>query len=305
MPVDGLATVLDLGVDWISCSARGGDNALELFTQAYNLVRDEQYWGNEKRPWSSHGYQGEICGHVAYGLRDDEVVVRVGGIAANENFRPLVQSADNVSRIDCQATLKVDGEVEKTIRRHHEQLRKAPNTRGKKPVIRLWQDDGRATGIYVGKWSSDKLGCIYDKGLESGLDCYRGCVRFEARFKRHLASDVATRLVPHVEYQVVAGEVALRYFEQNSAKPAVSSGHLRSSLDHRRDTTRPFVIPSSRRSSSDINRRLAWLNQGVSKTVAKLAGMGLEEHAKNALGLGGPCWQDWHSTLESNLAELR
>lgn len=298
-------SILDAGIDWITCTARGGERAHELGRRGYNLVEQERYWGNDKKPWSASGFEGYQSGHVQFGLRDSEVVVRAGGVTANENFSTLMEVADNVSRLDLQATVRISGSPADLIKRHFNQFRNAPRSRGGKPSISLLSTHGGPSTLYLGKRISDKFGRIYDKHAESGLDHYKQGVRYEVELKRNEALQTAIQIAALRRPDVAAGCIALEYFSSRGARTAMSSRDFASLSDHPQVQ---LCRPENRRAGknpSDAYRRLAWLNRNVRSTLHKLKAVGLEDYALSALGVGELRWQDWQESYSLNPSNTR
>jgi len=88
----------------------------------------------------------------------------------------------------------------------------------KRAVSLFRSDDGSAT-LYLGKRSSDKFCRIYEKGIESKLDHYEECVRYEVEFKNKCAVEAATFLRDAKNEYEAAKSVVMGYLADCRISP--------------------------------------------------------------------------------------
>lgn len=272
------------GVDWVTLSGMGGDTTEELAWRSDRLLQEEFRQGNNKRPWGMSGFNGFKCGHVQYGWRGKEVMVRLGGDVAAEHWRDLYRVSDNCSRIDCQVTVNNGEDPGVIIRRAYQRARAWARGQPKGGGVSILETTNGPSTIYFNRRVSDRFGRIYDKGAQSKLEAYQGAVRWEVEFKNRSAKIVSTTLAASDRDEAQCVEVVDGFMSKRrsswhprklsqsktSAVPTLSSEHM----------TRPMF-----KSLSDADRQLTWLRHNVSRTVQDLLERGLGEETLSALGL--------------------
>lgn len=272
------------GVDWITLSGMGGSTTEELAWRSDRLLQEEFRQGNTKRPWGMAGFNGWKCGHVQYGFRGDEVIVRLGGEVAAEHWRQLHGVSDNCSRIDLQVTVNTGEDPSMVIRRAYQRARLWARGQPKAGGVSILETTNGPSTIYFNRRVSDRFGRIYDKGAQSKIEAFRGAVRWEVEFKNRAARFISTTLSGVSEDGPLCVDQVDGFMSKRRASWTNGVRRQPQYLDvptlQSADT-----IGSCFGSVSDSSRQLAWLRSNVSRTVQQLLDRGLGEEALTALGL--------------------
>lgn len=264
LPINPLVCI---GVDWLTCSFRPGYSQEWLEVTSERLLSAERARGNFVRRWSNMGYEGFKCGQVQIGTRPDGALFRVSGHAAGREWRYLVRSCDNVSRLDLQFTTRDGMEPWKRIAKHFAEARRWKKKRGHGPSLTFIRNDVDGYTCYFGKRVSDRYGRIYDKGRESKLPEFDGCVRYELELKAVAACRMAKFLTCCSDVdQVTASQVGL-YFRERGV-------HLPASVATRLEMTSSPMLPELPEAVADISKKLLWLETQVQPTVERLISAG-------------------------------
>lgn len=202
------------GVDWITVTAKGGEQAENLFDVGRRLTHEAVTRGNQKHAWSFSGFHGDRVNGVQFGNRDEEVIVRLSSEMAHDYWREVYTHADNVTRLDLQATLKSERPVGVTIRRNFEQAKRLQHGRRRPTTLSVLSTNNGPSTVYFGKRVSDRFGRIYDKGAESKRPEMDQCVRYEVELKGKVASSTTALVSNQVRPDLFAARFALEYFEQ-------------------------------------------------------------------------------------------
>lgn len=265
--------LVDIGVDWITCTFADESTGKAA---AYHVTRllDQQAWaGNTRKPWASSGYRGFSCGHVQTGERDDGLIVRLGSSVAQEHWRQFAELASNVSRVDVQATVRVGPETQPTLQKTFNRAKRVVRTKGNAPAVSFFHStDGSAT-VYLGKRTSEMFGRIYDKGAESKLDHYSGCLRAEVEMKANRALQAIDGLMSCTNEAFFCWRLIVEYYSSRLVPvPFVEA----TSSDQRlaeSSGTGPILLPLSR-AASDCQKALAWARVSCARSFQRLVASG-------------------------------
>jgi len=263
--------LVGIGVDYLTATATESNGHEPLHSYASQLFRVQCDKGNNPKPWGMAGFKGWRCGSVEIGKRNDETIVRLSSDSAYLSWRPVVQHASNVSRIDLQCTvLPVDGPTKRINQNRRQALRDASRSNDRK-VVRWIQDNRDGYTLYLGQRTSIVFGRVYDKFVQSGLDHYKGCVRYEVQFQNKLALNVACGLSKdHSTIPRIAGYCS-QFFRGRGIELKLPHQELGNYSCSRR--------------RSDVDRNLAWLTNAVRPTVLRLIALGRGEEVLRAIGL--------------------
>lgn len=217
----GDCVIVDQGIDWFTTTATDRKTAKLLLIRGDTLIMKEQRLGFFVKPWRMAGYQGNRCGRVECGYREDGAMVRLSsGLAALE-WWDLWQITGRCSRIDLQATIRhVDGPVI-PLRKMKRAVTRFYGKRKDGPAITEWSSSDDGYTVYLGKRSSDLYFRGYNKHAQTGLNEYEGCLRLEVEFKKRVAASIINSLV---SYETVATGVCgiLSFFlEERGALPLI------------------------------------------------------------------------------------
>jgi hypothetical protein len=263
--------LVGVGVDWLTATAVETGGYQPMHSAATAIFRTQADEGNEPKPWGMAGFKGWRCGSVEIGRRNDETLVRLSSDSAYLSWRQIAQHANNISRIDLQATvLPIDGPTQ-TINKHRRDALADSEKTGNKKVVRWIQDNREGYTLYLGNRTSICFGRIYDKYQHSKMDHYRGCVRYEVQYHNKLAVHIASalgsdyRTIPRITSYISqffrGREIRLEFPDKN------------------------WATYSCTRRRSDAEKNLAWLAASVRPTVSRLIALGRGEEVLRALGL--------------------
>lgn len=262
--------IIETGVDYLTVTARTGAHREALHALGRHLCSEEENAGAEVRLWRFSGYRGFSSESVSWGLRREDSILRLSSNVASEFWTMAFQNSDNVSRIDVQVTVRTARPVTKVL----QSMRRSTH-RGKKGVGRPRQyhyhiERSGPTAITVGSRASDVYLRAYNKEIESGLEHYSGCLRFEAELKRRQAKHIATQI-------------------HESSHPQIWIQQYISRLFHTRCHSRPFpadILHLKRapekpsRSSDRLTWHLKHLERIIEIQIARGCRDGLEAFVK-------------------------
>jgi Replication initiation factor len=256
VPVSG--RVVTAGVDWVTATA-GPDRARGLLLLGEELIEEQRKEHNRVRPWQAHGYRGWISGAVSVGARADGSVLRVTGGDAARHFQRVEGAADNLSRVDVQASVYLGGRVDAVVKHHATQAERA--LRGSQTARRslaLINTFGRGDTLYIGSRSSNYYGRVYNKHRESGEAQDLGVIRYELEAKNEGADRVrgALRAAPSQAEEAVS--IVRRWYR------------VRGVIAHVDARTAGILSPVGRR-HREVLERLTWLQKGVRPSVRRLS----------------------------------
>lgn len=205
--------LVHVGIDWITVTNTGDKRAQNLFESGNLLMRMAVCEGNRKKPWSMSGFIGYCSGHVQFGTRGDEVMVRLSGDYAHDYWREVYDESTNCTRLDVQATYRLDCDVGPVISRHFSQAKRFREERKRTPTVSLLSTNNGPSTLYLNKRVSETFARVYDKGAESGMKEFERCIRYELELKGSEAARVSSYLRSHSSADRCAGLIAIQYFE--------------------------------------------------------------------------------------------
>lgn len=185
---------LEVGCDYITATTTAPRSASSLDAFGGWVVEEEGARGEKVRPWRFSQYHGLTTGSASFGRRPDGGIIRFSSRVADEYWQQAKSLATNVSRLDVQATVVGPRNPTETLNTHLKEVRYASRSRGKKVVFKYHGGPNGLESMDVGSRTSDRYLRIYDKHVQSGLDHYKGAVRYEIEFKNRLAWEQATFL---------------------------------------------------------------------------------------------------------------
>ena len=266
------SNVLDLavGVDWLTATCNDTRDRDAFGWVGADLLVEEVKKGNERKSGRTLGYEAEIAGGATYGMRTADDLIQLRGTAARDYWKPVVQHASNVSRIDLAATFVLDAPrpdfgpfLYRAAKAH------VPATGRPCKTTRTYDTEGGQT-VYLGARVSDSFVRIYDKGVEEKTHEPGLRWRVEVEYKRKLAFRAAHRLLAAAEpAQFIAGVVKAEAEAKGAVVPYDASGSR--------------ICGAIQ--DSDEERSLTWLNASVSGCVGRLVNAGRLMDVLAALGL--------------------
>lgn len=267
------AAVLTSGVDWLTCTAATDTGRQQLLAAAWPLLYGEAEAGNDLRPWLWKGYVGYQSGAVAVGEREDGSYCRLSGLAAFAGWRHVAPWWSHVSRLDLQVTVRLSPGANPVRSAWDASMLAGPRRRGRQTQKRSHIETvTEGETCYIGSRSSDRFGRIYNKSLESGLEMYRDCWRWEVEFKGRAATPTASWLSEQHDTSLASAVAVRDAFSRWSAEPTWAAAG-------------PLPPDPPERTRTDAARRLQWLATQVRPVVAQLRAMGYDRAVLVALGL--------------------
>lgn len=245
-----------VGCDYLSCS--NTHHGQYVAYERLLLAHWAEVSSTKKKPKQGYrlGYYGTSTEHSFIGKRDDGMFFQVSSdLAAHVGLKAL-DLCENVSRIDLQCTIKVDGSVPEYINGVFLAADNAPRRRGRKLRVKYRGGSAGLETVYMGSPASDEMGRVYDKYEESKDEGYKGYVRFEVQFRNKRAYQIAEVLrLSGQPYRVLVDIVAEWFGQRGVALPEV-------------DWATPDSIPKAKHQSS-IEGTLAWFATQVGPALRR------------------------------------
>lgn len=264
-------TLIESGVDWITCTGREGETARALLRVGQRLLEEERLLGNDIKTWRHKMYEGWCCGGVDIGQRVDGSIVRLRSNFARENWWDVFQEASNCSRLDLQVTARFnDVDPSRIVNRCWAMVRKR-KARGKKQEWHMRRDSSKGDTLECGRRVSDRFGRVYDKRRQSRLDYYEGCARFEMQANNETALNYARGLAHATSSYEAAIEYVREFFSTRGIVLALA--------------LHPQPPIGSPRRASDLDRWLTWARIGVQPRVKQAIARGKLPELLEVLGL--------------------
>jgi hypothetical protein len=274
-------TIIEAQPDWITATVGGKYRSRALRDLAEVLAEQEAALGNKLGKWTTHSYQGERMGRVAYGeTPDDKAIIQLSGDFAAQHLRAVLPLVDTVTRIDLAVTVRTP-ERDPTVAEnafyfaadwYDEHPRSAAPWR--------IQHKKRGDTTYVGSRNTDTFLRIYDKQAECeghhddrNAERYQNCWRYELELKGKttsiiaLAADRATDPAAHVRG-------AITHYLHRHGIPPVYTDHS------------PCVILPGFTRRSDAESKLYNLGRNVRPSLDWLRDAGYADDAMAMLGIG-------------------
>lgn len=247
--------VISSGPDWITATAKRGSKFVSMCDLGHEVLWQRKDAGRATSSASRMGFQGWSCDGFFYGVRDDLAICIASGPNTPTLVKPIIEVADNVSRLDLQVTVFAGAEQPNLAIEGYRRLTRQRTEAHRPGMVTLITSDPKGQTLNVNKRTSDSFGRLYDKASESDLGPPRSIWRAETEFKRSYAMDHA---------------LALR-------SAASISSHTRTQVHRwwsRKGVDMPFAPDWSQLdvelSIKDKNRDvLSWFERSVSITVAR------------------------------------
>jgi hypothetical protein len=185
---------VDLGCDYLTLTSRDTWRFAEWKIAFVGAAAEEQARGQKWVPARLLGYEGEMCGHIFLGKREDGCMVRLTSAAAEEYGELFSPSGVHCTRIDLQVTQELEYPLPDFLAKSYDHARQAKLVGVKPPVYtHIKNSDGGGT-LYAGSRASMRFGRIYDKGVESGQMVPGKLFRWELEIKDILADQTVAML---------------------------------------------------------------------------------------------------------------
>lgn len=264
-------TVRECGVDWLTATAFERGGGIRLQELGSRLLAAESRCGVDVRQWQFEQFSGLNGGQIAVGQGDGMIIVRLSSALAFQHWRKVYRLCDSLSRIDFQVTIEGVCDGPSFIRDRHEEAKGHVAAWKLKPEVLIRDSNRTGPTLYLGTRKSAWMGRVYDKFVESKLEDYAGCIRFELQFNKRLAKTVAHEL------------------SSNSFEGATGLAIINEKLS-RRGIRRPWAdgatlpVGSPRKRGTDDDR-LRWLQSQVAPAISRLVAAGKLQEVLESLEL--------------------
>lgn len=266
-----------VGVDWITATLpKEAHYHQKWLSGAYELLELVGNEGNVLEPRSNQGYAGVGAGASFVGSRDDSSMAVFSSHSAHIAYRNLWRPDVHISRLDLQVTVKYSKMPVTIARRAYKDAITANNIlpEGRKRNIRIIVGTSGGDTLYIGSPTSDQLGCLYNKDVESHSSEYKSSWRYEVRLKNDRATSAYHALVERPERA------------NNFISAYVSNWYANRGVEVPWDTDGDIELPSSPRAlPTDDEARLNWLRTQVAPAIRALQGRVSRDTILEALGL--------------------
>jgi len=262
---------IESAVDYITCTTSHAAETSLLIMKAEKMAFREMDAGNVVEPWRGSGFSGWKVGQVVHATRGEEGLAQLSGALAGYDWFDIYQLADRVTRIDVQETYRLSSDVTKHVLAQYKRANDYSEKKNLHHVNDVWRrNDGGATA-YLGSPKSERRMRIYNKHVESKLDHYAGCVRYELQLRDDSARLVASRLSSGASCQTVIRQCIQQFARGRGLHaPAFSDCGMPISLPHRKP---------------DCQVTLAWIEAQVGPSIRMLISRGWADQLVQALKL--------------------
>ena len=267
----------EAGIDWLSCSLPlDADNVQQWRSWCTWSIEAISREGHQVIPRSMNGYHGVSVGNCFIGEREDGYWFNLTGEYANRFFQHTYHPKAHYSRIDAQITVKyteprpdIGKDSYYAASYHNDRI---PTSRRRKLYIIIGSDGGDT--LYIGAPSSDQRGRMYNKAVQSQLERYKDCWRWEVVFKNDLATRYAADLAgqPERASKHVFGTVSTWYADRGVILPGIGDMGA-------------VVLPKQRAVATDVEKKLLWVERQVTPTIRYLCELGFRDTLLAMLGL--------------------
>lgn len=273
-------TIIEAQPDYLTCSAHGTNAATNLHLWALARISDQRELGNRVRTFRLQGYEGQHCGAVEWGRRDERaVLVRLIGNAADQFLSEPLSLSDTCTRVDLAVTVR-STPPDPHVGRNVYALAEWFHQRNPQSAL-PWRVSDAAGGetTYVGKRGSSNMLRVYNKEAEcialedrEGAERYKACWRYELEVKSPTALPLAREVESRTDRAGYVQAYVWDWMRAHGMEPAW--GH---------DGGR-VLIPGFRR-RSDADSKLQHLEKNVRPTIEWLEAEGYGAEARRALGM--------------------
>lgn len=230
-----------------------------------------------------HGFAGLKCEGMTWAQRetDGRFMVVASGQAAGELWPKLVLTDSRLTRVDLCVDCWLD-QARPDVAKNIYRVLTSPAWDANRVKHTLFQSCGNSSGksgqtLYCGSRSSQAMGRLYDKGLETKTIRGGTWWRYEVEYKAGQAAQISKLLreTDVSKYGAVIQGTVHRWFTDRFIGPLFDRGCTEGMH------TATYVAKTTN------EKRVAWLHTQVRPTVAYLFDVGLGEKVIEALGLSG------------------
>jgi Replication initiation factor len=265
------ATIVSVGVDWVTASAAEGPRAELLREYGLRVVGTEATKGDRMFEASRHGLSGWRTRHAVCIWNDQRTVVELHEHLSHEQWEDVLELADNCSRIDAEVTVRQEPfDRQLAIRQWSDSLGQRTEA-GKEPYYDLYARRGRGNTLYIGSGASLYKARLYDKGRQSRLPVYADCWRYEVQARDERASQVVQHIQASSDARSDVAGIVRQHFLTRGVVPIFDAEPIAD-------------LPPLPRPPSDAERALGWIETAWRPTLGRLASWQAERDAWRVLG---------------------
>lgn len=258
-------------VDWLTVTAKPDGSAERLWDVGVQLLDAGKLEGEHATRWHSHGYRGWHLSGCSFGQRPDGVVVILSSVKAAQNWQHAVAAAENCTRLDICSDLYFTSPVPRLAHKAYVQSSHTRTSNGRPPGRRLIVSGDGGSTFYTGSRASQRMGRLYDKGVESKTLPPGRWWRWEIEFKAESANALLDALVRAPDREYFCAATVASFFRKRCAVAPTWSPDVE-------------IHNLSPDPTSD-EAALEWLARGVRPTVARLLKRLPQERITFSLGL--------------------
>jgi len=268
---------IEAGIDWISGTLPMEAEGAEVwYARCQHIIAEIARSGYEMKNRSMLGFDGISAGNSFVGVSQDRIFLVITSHNAEKYFLRVDREDLHYTRLDVQATVWFNQEVQTIARKGYNDLRNRDKLRNK-PGNRKYRiiagSDGGDT-LYVGAPSSRQQAVVYNKSRESEREEYRNAWRHEVRLRDDLACGYARECRNRGD---TLADRHLGYVYHWLLDRGLNFSHLH--------TATRVILPKQQHTPSDIDSKLRWLARQVRPTVQFLTEAGYRDKLLEALEL--------------------
>lgn len=178
------------GIDYVTLTSthNGAKSAYKKYFM--DVANRDRQLGYKTVAGGAYGFYGQRTRHALLAEREDRAMLQVSGYEA-QRTDSLMKHEGHCTRLDIQVTVQCEeGEVPQILEYLYNASKTHPLARGHQPTLKRIEGQGGTETVYIGSRKSDVFIRLYDKGLESGEEEYKNCVRLEVELKGKVANSV-------------------------------------------------------------------------------------------------------------------
>lgn len=171
------------GIDYLTLTSTRQHTLRQMAEYFNGVLLDDKLLGFLPKRGGAFGFFGQKTRHALLATKEERTMLQVTGKAAQRTML-LANAGDNCTRLDIQATVRIEGDnVSEAMESIWRAACAAPAVRGHKPKPTYRGDESGKQTIYIGERSSEIYIRIYDKWAECHEEWARGCIRYEVEIK--------------------------------------------------------------------------------------------------------------------------
>lgn len=268
---DYTASVVSVGVDWVTVSAEEGAKAELLKEYGLRIVGSEAGRADRMYEAHSHGLAGWRTRHVVCLWSKERTVVELHEHLSHDQWADVLELSDNCSRLDVEVTVRQEPFDRLLAIREWQNSLGQRTEAGKEPYYDLYARRGKGNTLYIGTGASRFLARLYDKGRQSRQAVYRDCWRYEVQARRERAGQMVERFREAADPSTDMASLVHGHFAARGLVPIY-------------EQPTSAVLRPLPRPPSDAERSLAWVETAWRPTLKRLAEWNAETDAWRVLG---------------------